>query len=182
MSKNSVAGFQSISHAKKLPQYKKNDDFILSRSLSFPDYSWWCEKLQLQGVYSNNNPSGWWAGRMQCQSSFSQISLQWVCGRQRCSVGMTSAGRIVASAQVWPFLPGTAAGGDTEFNRKRETHLLPSQLRVVSGSLDSLTVSGFSRDMEVPVLPTGDGHVSRSSQGCRFALGVPSLLSPCDTF
>lgn len=91
MSKNSVAGFQSISHAKKLPQYKKNDDFILSRSLSFPDYSWWCEKLQLQGVYSNSNPSGWWAGRMQSQSSFSQISLQWVCGRQRGRVGMTEA-------------------------------------------------------------------------------------------
>lgn len=173
MSKNSVAGFQSISHAKKLPQYKKNDDFILSRSLSFPDYSWWCEKLQLQGVYSNNNPSGWWAGRMQCQSSFSQISLQWVCGRQRCSVGMTSAGRIVASAQVWPFLPGTAAGGDMELNRKRETHLLPSQLRVVSGSLDSLTVWLFqgyggacaangrwARQQEQPGLPV----CSRRSQ------------------
>lgn len=94
-----------------------------------------------------------------------------------------SPGRTVTSAQVWPLLPGTAAGADMEFNCKNTFSPQSAQSGQLQLScLDSLTLSGFSRDVEMPTLPTGDGHICRISQGSQFALGIPRLLSSCDMF
>lgn len=100
-------------------------------------------------------------------------------------MGVTKAlcpGRAMTSAQVWALLPGKVQV--LTWNLIIKTHFLRSQLRVVSFSsaVWTLTVSGFSGDVEVPTLPTGAGHVSRSTQGSQFALSIPSPLSSCDMF
>lgn len=105
---------------------------------------------------------------MQSQWSCSQISLQWVCGRQRGSVGISKAlhpGRMVTSAHVRPLLPGTAAGAalTMEFNGK--STFIPQSApsgQPQRGCLDSLTVSGFAGDVGRSAgaggLPVCSGH------------------------
>lgn len=67
------------SHAGKLPHNQENDDFILSRSLFFSDYSWLCDNLLLHGVYSTAIRGG--GGREERSNSHSLLKLP-------CSIGL----------------------------------------------------------------------------------------------
>lgn len=124
MSTNSISGFQSVAHAKKLAQNKRRY-FIRTGSLSFSLYSWWCEKLQLQGfIPAVKSRKGW--GQEECSPSdpFARVPCSGVVEvRRQHGDGLSYGHFCLGLLQVLTR------------NLTTKTHLLPSQLREGSFSL-----------------------------------------------
>lgn len=113
-----------------------------------------------------------------CRGFIPAVNQGW--GQEECSPSdpfarVPCSGFVGGEEASWGWLkhlPGAAAGADTEFNHKNTFAPQSAQRgQLQPGWLDSLTVSGFSRGVEMPRLPAGAGHISRS---------VPSLLLSCD--
>lgn len=116
-----------------------------------------------RGLFQHS-PCGWWAGGMQSQPSFCQVSLQWVGGRW-------------GWLEHWPRYSHSCLGGaDMEFNHKN-TFSPQSAQWAASAWLAGLSCSLW--------LSQGCGDAnrswahSRSSQGSWFALSLLSAFPVC---
>lgn len=70
-----------------------------------------------------------------------------------------------------------AAAADPVMEVNGENTFVPQSAQgaqLQPGCLHSLTVSGFPGDVEVPTLPAGDGHVSRSRRAAGWLWAFPA--------
>lgn len=122
---------------------------------------------------------------MQSQSSFSQISLQWVCGRQRGRVGMTEA-----QAGSWCRLRyGLLCLGLLQVvtwnlivKGKHVCSLVSSEWPASARQLGLSYSLWLFRGCGGARAASRRWARQQEQQGCWFALSVPSLLSSCDVF